>query len=187
MASFTLNWTPAGGAYTTGQKVNYRLKGDTVWITFATIGATTNSSTITGLTDNEIYEFQIVNICSVGGDTPSATIELIVITCPTVTYTNAAYNSIDYSFTALGADIVNYDVQLLNAAGTVIVATQTKATAATVTGSFTGLTAATSYNLRAIPKTTGDTFTKTNCALVPASSLATPTCNTPAGLSVTIS
>lgn len=180
-----LNWTPVGGANSTGQSVQYRLKGAGTWTTHSSVGAAVTTATITGLLDNEVYEFQIVNNCTTGGPTPSATIENVKLTCPTVTTSNLTYNSIDYSFSALGGDVDTYDVQLLNS-GSAVVTTQSKPTAATVTGTFSGLSASTSYSIRVIPKI-GATYQKTDCATTGFTTSAAPACGAPTGLSATIS
>jgi hypothetical protein len=181
----TLNWTPGGGSNSINQSVQYRLKGDSVWITFSTVSPTINTETVTGLSDDEIYEFQIVDNCTVGGPVPSSTIEKIKITCPAVTY-SSTYNTIGFSFPELGGDIVDYLLELWNSDVSAVIASQTKPTAATVSGSFTGLTASTTYNIRVIPRTAGATYSK-DCGVTPVTTAAAPVCNPPTGVTATIS
>jgi hypothetical protein len=60
----TLNWTSVGCA--SGYKVQYRVKGTTVWTT-ANITTNTDSLNITGLTVNTIYQWHIATRCKNNG------------------------------------------------------------------------------------------------------------------------
>lgn len=184
MSSFLLNWTPAGGLNSTGQEVRYKLSTTSTWTTAATVGATTDEYTVTGLLDNTIYDFQIVNLCSFGGPTTGTTFQTVNLTCPTVT-TTPTYNSVGFSYTNLGASVTEYRVDLLNAAGTTVLAFKNiTATGTTISDSFTGLSATTNYQLRVTVK--AGMFSK-QCALLPFTTAALPTCSAPSGLSVTVS
>lgn len=57
--SFKTNWTSVAGALS--YKVRYRVKGTTAW---TTVGATTNSKTVTGLVANTIYQWQVRSKCT---------------------------------------------------------------------------------------------------------------------------
>lgn len=183
MASFTLNWTPAGGLNSTGQQVQYKPAAVPTWATATSLPATDTSYLLTGLTDNKIYDIRVVNICAFGGPTPGTASQNIDLTCPTLTIT-PSHNSVSFSFTDLGADIDSYVVQLMNAAATSVIASKTiTATGGTLSDSFTGLSASTNYNLRVTCH--ADIFSE-QCPPTAFATTATPTCNTPVGLTVTI-
>jgi hypothetical protein len=184
MSSFLLNWTPAGGLNSTGQEVRYKLSTTSTWTTAATVGATTDEYTVADLLDNTIYDFQIVNLCSFGGPTTGTTFQTVNLTCPTVT-TTPTYNTVAYSFPNLGASITEYRVDLLNAAGSTVLAFKNiAASGSTISDNFVGLSASTNYQLRVTVKT--GTFSK-QCALVPFATTALPSCSAPSGLTVTVS
>ena len=186
----TLNWTAVNNANSTGQEVQYKKITDAGWTTHATVGPAIETALITGLDDNVVYQFRIRNICAVGGPTGSGIDEDIKFTCPAVTITQNLYNMISYSFPHLGGSVSGYDVKLLAADGTSVVATNThNAPGATVTGQFTGLNPSTTYQIRVEPKATGDlgTYSKTNCATTTATTPAAPTCGAPTNVTATIS
>lgn len=184
----TLTWTPAGGSNSASQDVQYRIRGAGSWTTFQNVSASVNTLAVTGLTDNTIYEFRILNNCTVGGSTASNEDEDIKFTCPVLTITHT-YNSITVQFTHLGAAVNAYDIQLLNSAGTSVLSTNAiSSPSGTISSTFSSLTAATSYNIRVIPKATGDTtYSKTDCALTSTTTDAAPTCDAPSGVSAAIS
>lgn len=187
MAQVQLNWSLAAvGAPSTGQQVQYRLKGDTDWTTAATVAASVTTYTVTPLLDNELYEFRIVNVCSIGGPTPSGVIEKIKISCPAVTV-GKTYERVTYSFASLDADIVDYLVILRNAADTADIASIVKVNGGTVSGEFTGLSASTAYKVRVVPRTASSAYTKTDCAAIDVTTDAAPACNAPTGVSAVMS
>lgn len=184
MSSFILNWTPAGGITSTGQQVQYKLSTASTWTTAATVSAGTNTYTATGLWDNTIYDFQIVNLCSLGGPTSGTNFQTINIVCPTVTIT-PTYNSVSFSFAHPGASITEYRVDLLDNAGTTVIAFKNiTPSGGTVSDSFLGLTAATNYKLKLTVK--AGTYSKA-CPVQSFSSEPFPTCDAPTALTVTIS
>lgn len=86
MAIFSLSWTPAGGPNSLSQSVKHRLKGSGTWLTTDTTPANpqtplASAASVSGLTNNYIYEFQIDNACTFGGPTSSAIQEEIVYAC----------------------------------------------------------------------------------------------------------
>jgi hypothetical protein len=189
MAQATLNWTPAGGPNSVSQDVQFKTLAAGTFTQHSNVGPTVNNALITGLTDNVIHQFRIINNCSVGGPTNSGLDEDIKFTCPVVN-TTPDHDSVEYSFTHLGGDVNAYDVQLLDAAGTTVIATNPHASpAGTVTGNFTGLTASTNYNIRVIPKASGTlgNYSKTNCALTAFSTAATPACAAPTNINAVLS
>jgi hypothetical protein len=138
MAQIPLTWIPAGGFNSTGQQVQYKPEGG-VWTTFQTVAPAISSITITGLLDNTVYEFRIVNLCADGGPTPSPTVlTQIYISCPAPTFILST-NSIQYSFAHLGAQVTKYTVELLSAANVVLQTKTHLAPSGTISETFTGL------------------------------------------------
>lgn len=183
MSSFLLNWTPAGGLNSTGQQVQYKQASSATWITAATLGASANTYTINSLLDNVIYDFQIVNLCTYGGPTTGTSFQTINIICPTVQST-PTHNSVSFSFPDLGGSVTEYRVDLLNAAGTTIIAFKNiTSLGVTIADNFAGLDPVTNYQLRVT--VTAGAFSR-QCPLVPFSTTAVPTCDAPSNLTATI-
>ena len=177
----TLNWTPGAGSST--QDVDYKLNSAGSWTSAVTgLLAATTTYTINGLLDNLIYNFRIITNCSGGTPAASSTVSQINIICPTVT-TTATDTTVTYSFPPIGGDVTAYTVALLNAAGDTVLSTQTPAITTPVTGTFTGLTASTTYNVRVTA--TAGTFSKV-CPLNAVVTSATPSCNPPTGVTATL-
>lgn len=181
----TLNWTPGAGA--TQQIIRYKLASvpdvDGNWTVHSTVAGDVTTVTINGLSDNLIYDFQIVTNCSGGTAAGSTVVKQIKIDCPTVTVTKTD-TTVSYSFPAIGGSISGYTVKLFNAAGTTEIASQTPSGTTTLTGTFTGLTANTAYKIRVI--VTAGTFSKTDCAFVDVTTNNTPSCNPPTNLVATV-
>ena len=57
----TLTWTPGAGS--TSQTVQYKLATASTWTTFSSELGTATTATVTGLSDNLIYDFKILNYC----------------------------------------------------------------------------------------------------------------------------
>lgn len=170
----TLTWTPGVGS--TSQSVQYKLASASTWTTFNTLTGTATTETVTGLSDNLIYDFRITTACNGGTSTVSPVVKKINIICPTVTVT-AASTSLSYSFPEIGGSVGSYAVKLFNSAGTSELASQTPTGTTTLTGTFDSLTASTTYKIRVVP--TADTITKTDCAFTTGVTSAPPTCNAP--------
>jgi hypothetical protein len=179
MSSFLLNWTPAGGLNSTGQQVQYKQSNSSTWITATTLGPGAATYAATGLLDNVIYDFQIVNICTYGGPSSGTSFQTINLTCPTVQIT-PTFNSVGFSFSHLGGSVSEYKVDLLNAAGTTIIAFKNMAASgATISDSFTGLDPSTNYQVRVTVKAA--TYSK-QCVAASFTTNALPTCNAPTSL-----
>src|SRR3982751_5140877 len=146
MAQAILNWSPGGGTNSTGQTIQYKLSTTSTWTDFQTVAPTVSTATITGLQDNVIYDFRVVDNCSDGGPTPSPPFQGVTITCPTVTYTDAP-TTITYSFAHLGGDITRYIVQLLNASNAILDTRTHNVPSGTLSGTFVGLTPSTNYQV----------------------------------------
>lgn len=173
----TLNWTVGVGAST--QNVQYKLASATSWTTFSTVSGTTTTETVTGLTDNLVYDFKIVTNCSGGSSTSSAIVKKISIICPTVT-TTVASTSISYSFPAIGGSVDAYTAKLFNSDATSELASQTPNGSTVLIGTFSSLTASTTYKIKVIPA--AGSLTKTDCGYTTATTSAPPTCNVPTGV-----
>ena len=87
--SIVLNWTAAGGANSTGQKVQRSAYGANSYSDLATLSATATTYTDTTAVVDTVYDYRIVNICEVGGPTNGGRATIVDITCPTVTATVA--------------------------------------------------------------------------------------------------
>lgn len=191
--NIVLNWSPGAGA--TSQVVRYKLSTvsatpDSNWTVHSTVSGSTNTVTINGLSDNLIYDFQIVTNCSGGTASPSTTTQQINIICPTVTVT-ATNTTISYSFPAVGGSTTGYTVKLYNSAGTSELSSQTPAGTTTLTGTFSNpeggpiiIAAGTAYKIRVI--VTAGAFSKTDCAFVDITTSTTPSCNAPTDLTATL-
>lgn len=173
----TLAWTPGVGS--TSQNVQYKLASASTWTTFSTVLGDVTTATVTGLSDNLIYDFKIVTACNGGTSTSSPVVKKINIICPTVTVT-AASTSLSYSFPEIGGSVDSYAVKLFNSAGSSELASQTPTGTTTRTGTFSSLTASTTYKIRVVP--TAGTITKADCAFTTGVTLAPPTCNAPTGV-----
>jgi trimeric autotransporter adhesin len=179
--NITLNWTIGVGS--TSQDVQYKLNTSGTWITHSTVSGSTNVASITGLSDNQIYDFRVVSSC--GGGTPgvSSVTQQINMVCPTVS-TSPTDVTIPYSFAELGGSVTSYIVKLFDNAGSTELSSQTPSGTTTRSGTFTGLTQNTSYKIRVIP--TAGSFTKTTCAFISATTLVTPSCNPPTSVTATL-
>lgn len=83
MASITLNWTPAGGPNSTGQQVQRKTIGGT-FATIANLNADVATYVDNTAADGILYVYQILNICSSGGQTDSLDVQAIKFVCPSV-------------------------------------------------------------------------------------------------------
>lgn len=188
MASSTINWVPAGGSNSLSQTVQYKRTIDSVWIDFSSLAAGIATVSITGLSNNTIYDFRIVDNCAVGGAVPSAVIRGIKFTCPTVTI-SPTYNAVTISFTGVGGDVSKYVVQLLSSDLTSVLGTfpVTDLTPGTFTNTFTGLAASTSYNIR-VTEYAGTAFDYSNiCAATLFTTAIAPVCGVPGSVVATMS
>lgn len=177
----TLNWTVGSGA--TSQNVQYKLASASTWTTFSTISGTATTETVTGLSDNLIYDLRITTQCASGTPSNSTVIQKINIICPTVT-TTITSTEIGYSFTEIGGSVSSYSVKLYASDGTTEVGTSTPTGTTTRTGAFSALTSSTTYKLKVIP--TAGSITKTDCPLVTATTTTPPVCNVPTGVTATL-
>lgn len=181
----SMTWTAATGPNVSTQDVQYRLQGAASWTTHSNVSSSTTNATITGLALNEIYEFRVVTICSVGGPTGSPIFTTTELTCPTLTLT-PSNTSIQYQFSSVGGDVNQYVVELLNNTGTIVLQTKTENApfASVITNTFTGLTNATNYQIRVTVK--AGSFIKV-CGVQAISTTTPPSCPPGSGMDVTLS
>jgi hypothetical protein len=187
MATINLSWTPAGGATSTSQKVQRKLASGSTWTDIATgLSTTANSYSDTTAVANTLYDYQVVNICSVGGPSASGTVQADSITCPSLTASNpqsGTYDTIVVNYGATSADVSHVSLVLLDAAGSALVATAAPAPSGQGAGTytFTGLDYDTTYTIRL---TVGDgTFTK-ECEITQAVG-SEPACGAPTNVTAT--
>lgn len=181
--SAAITWVVGGGGGT--QTVEYKLLSDSSYTQYSIVSPTTTSTTIPGLTQNSTYIFRITNNCS-GGTAAAITKQAIELTCLTV-LTTTTDTSVVASFTPLGGSVTSYTVALLNSTGVTTLQTQTFTGPfdTQVTATFTGLTAATSYNILVSPA--AGVISRTNCGVAPVTTTVVPGCPLPTNLTVTIS
>ena len=121
MAAVTLTWTPTNNATSLGQEVQRKLASSPTWVTIATVGSSIATYVDTTAADNILYDYRVLNICSVGGPTSSSVIKASKIICPTVTVTNpqtGAANTLLVSYPALSGDVLYASIQLFASNGT---------------------------------------------------------------------
>jgi hypothetical protein len=159
--------------------VQYKLASASTYTTFSTLTGIATTETVTGLSNNVIYDFRINTACNGGTATSSPVVQRINIICPTVTVT-ATSTTLAYSFPEIGGSVGTYSVKLFNSAGTSELSSQTPIGTTTLTGTFTDLTASTGYKIRVVP--TAGTITKTDCAFTTGTTSAPPVCNAPTGV-----
>ena len=171
----TINWSSGAGSNT--QDIQYKLSSASTWITQGSVSGVTVTYTISGLSDNVLYDFRVVSNCSSGTSVNSVSLSQINILCPTVTASTTT-STVVYSFPAIGGSVSSYTVDLLNSAGTTVVNTLT-----TVSGTFTGLAEGTNYKIRVTA--VAGSFSKV-CNLSSATTTITPVCNAPTITTVTL-
>jgi len=137
------------------------------------------------LTQNKIYNFQVINNCSIGGPSPSTPVNAIEFTCPVVNLTTTD-NSITYSFVSLGGDIDTYVVTLFDSTGNNVIQTKNMQAPfnSTITDAFNGLIANTSYQVQVQVK--AGSYNKV-CGKQTITTPNVPSCPQLSNLNVTIS
>lgn len=153
MATINLSWTPAGGATSTGQTVQRKLASSGTWTDLATgLSASANSYADTTASDNTLYDYRILNICSVGGPTPGSTVQADKIICPTITLANpqtGEQDTITWTVAATSGD-VNITEVLIIKGGTTL-ETNPVNSQGPASGTYdTGLDFGSTYTVRAV-------------------------------------
>lgn len=186
--TITLNWNP--GANSNGQEVQYKKLNDSTWISFQTLAAGISTTTISGLDDNYVYVFRIINDCQFGGPQTSGIFEGIKFSCADITAIADGYNKISFLFPPLGGDVNKYDVKLLAADGVTVLTTLTfnPPFPPNIAGQFTNATASTNYLVQVIAYATGaqHTYSSTTCPKASVTTAVAPTCVAPSNITATI-
>lgn len=162
--------TPAGQAPTT-LTIQHKLSSSSTWITQTSANYTTfctgNSCQYTYptgvLENNKSYDFKILTDCSQGSQSASNIVTKLNIICPVVSLV-ASSSTVDYSFAgSVGTSVTGYVIGIYLATDTGFsnplaggVVTVNSPIPATVSGSFTGLTASTNYKVRVTVKSSGN-------------------------------
>lgn len=183
--SANLTWILDSNSNNGPLTVQHKLASVSNWSTDTSVPVGTITAGVTGLNQNRIYNFQVINNCSFGGPSPSTPFNVIELTCPTVNLTSTS-NSVSYSFVSLGGDIDSYTIALFDSTGNNLIQTKTESVpfSSTITNSFSGLTPNTSYQAKVT--VAAGTFTKV-CNPQTITTPNVPTCPTLSGLSVTVS
>jgi hypothetical protein len=186
MATANLTWSPVGGVFSVSQDVEFKAMGDVGWTLHSNVSASTSAATITGLLDNVIYQFRITNHCPSALTGLSTVVEGTHLTCPTLSV-DPSSDSVDYSFVDLGGDISMYFVELLNASDVVLDSYVFSSPSGTISGTFSGLSPSTSYQMRVTVSAAGSAGTFfIVCAPVTIATIAA-VCNAPTGVSAVMS
>lgn len=186
MASVTLTWTPTNDASSTGQKVEYRLNSSPTWILDSTVSASASTATISGLTDNYLYSFRVLNICSDSGEVPSNLDEQINLLCPAPVTLTSTSSSISFSFNAIAGNVSSYVVQLRDSGNTNTLDSQTfSSPSGTITGTFDNpfVTPSTTFKVRVVANAVGNlrTYSKA-CSVTTITTSAPAACNPPSNV-----
>lgn len=179
-----LTWSLDSNSNNGPQTVQYKFANVSNWTTATTVSSTTNSAGITGLNQNKLYNFQVINNCPTGGPSASTTLSAIEFTCPSINLTSTS-TSITYSFVNLGGDIDTYTLTLLDSGNNVVqTKTESGPFSSTVTNTFSGLTANTGYQIQSTVKS--GTLSKA-CGFQTITTPNVPSCPTAANFTVTFS
>lgn len=117
MAVAHLEWVPGGGVQ---QLVRYKLASDPTYTLYDTLTSSVDEIDITGLLDNRLYDFLIVNKCSVEQETLSDMMQGAWVTCPSLSVVQTAL-SLSVEFTELGGDIDLYTARCYELPGDTLV------------------------------------------------------------------
>lgn len=188
--TWTFSTTPNDQA-PTGFRLFYWPKGTTEpttpnqTLTTSVCSGTNCTYTIDNLSDNVAYDFRINTTCNNGTPSIGTPITLFNVACPVITRT-ATNNSVSFSFAGdVGPNtmVTGYRVQLFEVgANNTLTEVGDKgilSPAATVTGTFTGLNATTTYLVRVTVKTSiaGVPQTDKVCDSSSITTTNTPSCN----------
>jgi hypothetical protein len=181
--SIVLNWTAAGGANSTGQRVERSAYGANSYSTLATLSASATTYTDATALIDTVYDYRIVNICEVGGPTNGGRVAIVDITCPTVVANvSGLIISGEYGDTANESEYQS--LKLLNTEEDELqTLTVTGDAAGTYTFTDAGIDYNTAYIVRAI--IVAPNGTTKNCDTSVSTGNA-PACDAPTGLTVQV-
>ena len=183
--SVVLNWTAAGGANSTGQQVLRTLYGANSYSTLATLSASATTYTDTTAVVDTVYEYKIVNICEVGGPTEGGRVNIVEITCVTVT-TNVSGLIISGEYGDLLNDTAWDDFAIYDSTGNDLIQ-QLTVPGDQSSGAWTATDAGIDYNTSYIVRATlvAPNGTTKDCD-VSVSTGAAPACDAPTNLTVSV-
>lgn len=178
----SLTWIPGGGGGT--QTLEYKLATSSTYTTFGSYPATTSSSSITGLSQNVLYNFRITNNCS-GGSASLASSSSASISCIAVSNISTD-TTIVSTLVPPSGDLDSIIVSLYDSTGFTVLSSQTfnAPFASQIVATFTGLTPSTTYQVGAASFIRA--ITNVSCSKATTSTTAIPGCALPTNLTVTI-
>lgn len=186
------SWTaPVTGTTPFTYTIQDKRHADTVWQNFGMTSGT--SVTVSGLTSNILYDFQVVTSNATTSTSTSATLTVSTLAIPPVAATGltagtatSAVMPLSWTASASGDLPINYQLQETLHSGSTWTNCGTASSA--VTGACTGLTAATSYDFRVIasnPSTTTATSGVVTASTATAASVAPNAPTSPTSASIT--
>jgi hypothetical protein len=186
-------WTPAGGANSIKQDLNYKKDIDSEFnIAMAGLGPAVNTFTITGsFEENRIYQGRITNYCAGGGTFYSPIFEAIKFLCPATTQqANPTLSSLAVVIPHVPSSITQYIVKLYDASGTSVVDSKTinggtLDNAGNIIVSFPNLQAGTTYKARV--ELYAGVHSKLDCPFLNVITSNTPACSAPVITSAVVS
>lgn len=184
MATINLSWTPAGSATSVSQTVQRKPNSSSTWTDLATgLGASVSTYADSTASDNILYDYRILNVCSVGGPTPGSVAQADNIVCPAVSASNPQTGEQDVISWTVGATSGSVSITNVliikngNVVNTTVVNSQAGASGTYDTGQDYGAT----YTVRAV--LSDGVFSK-NCETTITIGSA-PACGAPSNLTAT--